>query len=415
MSAIGNFYICSDCKKSVPKANQTIHGVRCIKSRPSEGFHNSKEDDNALPFWKCPRCSYHNENMISTLCSICDSDYENETSNSLESTNQELPNSNGWDCQMCTFNNTFLSTACGMCNERNPSHSDRETLLENDMHRDRPYDSKTATSDEIRPTDSVYRETLIGDDTSRDHTYTSNSSRSSDNCRQGTNSASRPLNDPYDNINNGILLGAVGGAGLAFLSGRSLTTGALSGAAYGALGGLLLNSSDMMNRQNDDDLEDNSESFLSSSSNGNTRNMNTESSDSEDANFCMSSRHLFSNLLNETRFFFTDTMSSTSRSIGENDFNMDYHQLLTRFGNGHEQTPASESSIDTIPTSTFSESHKPSSSSDDKYKCFICIEDFKIGEEISTLPCLHRFHSTCVNRWLRQNNTCPVCKNAISS
>eukprot|EP00596_Hydrurales_sp_CCMP1899_P005537 CAMPEP_0119038320 /NCGR_PEP_ID=MMETSP1177-20130426/7164_1 /TAXON_ID=2985 /ORGANISM="Ochromonas sp, Strain CCMP1899" /LENGTH=410 /DNA_ID=CAMNT_0007000739 /DNA_START=42 /DNA_END=1271 /DNA_ORIENTATION=- len=410
MSGNENFYICGDCKKQVPISNQTIHGVRCHKSRTTLGeeSHDSKEGDDMLPFWKCSRCSYHNENMTSTLCSICDFDSENDTSSRLESPNQEFLDTNGWDCHICTFSNTVTSTSCSMCSEIRPSHSYGETPHENNTSRDRQYRNDSVTSDEVRPSDSVYRETLIGSDTGRDDTW--RSSGSADNCRRSTTTASsRPPNDPYDNINRGILFGAAGGAGLAFLSGRGLTTGALSGAAYGALGGLLLNSSDLMNRANDNHQEENDETFQSSSSSNNARNLNNESSGLDNANLNMSSRDLLNNLLSGV--FNDATMSSThqfpSRGIVENDLNMDYHSLLSQFGNGNQQTPASERSIDTIPTSTFRESQKPNSSSDDKYKCFVCIDDFNIGEEISTLPCLHRFHTVCVNRWLRQSNTCP--------
>merc|ERR1711865_748850 len=45
--------------------------------------------------------------------------------------------------------------------------------------------------------------------------------------------------------------------------------------------------------------------------------------------------------------------------------------------------------------------------------CTICIEDFSVGDVQRTLPCFHRFHSHCVDRWLHQNGTCPICKNRV--
>jgi hypothetical protein len=45
--------------------------------------------------------------------------------------------------------------------------------------------------------------------------------------------------------------------------------------------------------------------------------------------------------------------------------------------------------------------------------CTICIEDFCAGDEQRTLPCFHRFHSACVDRWLHQHSTCPICKHQV--
>lgn len=42
--------------------------------------------------------------------------------------------------------------------------------------------------------------------------------------------------------------------------------------------------------------------------------------------------------------------------------------------------------------------------------CAVCMEEFKGGEMLSTLPCFHRFHRKCVERWLKQTPSCPTCK-----
>ena len=46
----------------------------------------------------------------------------------------------------------------------------------------------------------------------------------------------------------------------------------------------------------------------------------------------------------------------------------------------------------------------------DNNNCVVCLYEFKIGERISTLPCLHIFHCDCINNWLKNELTCPVCK-----
>lgn len=42
--------------------------------------------------------------------------------------------------------------------------------------------------------------------------------------------------------------------------------------------------------------------------------------------------------------------------------------------------------------------------------CTICIEDFKDGDDVKTLPCLHLYHTSCIDAWLRRSNDCPICK-----
>ncbi|KAL0929193.1 hypothetical protein M5K25_001137 [Dendrobium thyrsiflorum] len=52
--------------------------------------------------------------------------------------------------------------------------------------------------------------------------------------------------------------------------------------------------------------------------------------------------------------------------------------------------------------------------SDDELTCSVCLEQVLAGEMIRSLPCLHQFHSNCIDPWLRQQGTCPVCKHKAS-
>ena len=51
--------------------------------------------------------------------------------------------------------------------------------------------------------------------------------------------------------------------------------------------------------------------------------------------------------------------------------------------------------------------------SNNKY-CPICLGEFMIGDKESSLPCLHCFHSNCIEKWLKRSKFCPVCKLTIS-
>merc|ERR1712176_5857 len=46
--------------------------------------------------------------------------------------------------------------------------------------------------------------------------------------------------------------------------------------------------------------------------------------------------------------------------------------------------------------------------------CTVCMEAFREGEELRILPCLHRFHKGCIDRWLCLNCSCPLCKQHLN-
>lgn len=47
-------------------------------------------------------------------------------------------------------------------------------------------------------------------------------------------------------------------------------------------------------------------------------------------------------------------------------------------------------------------------------QCCVCLEQFRHGEELRMLPCMHRYHRACIDRWLARSPACPVCKYEIS-
>lgn len=43
--------------------------------------------------------------------------------------------------------------------------------------------------------------------------------------------------------------------------------------------------------------------------------------------------------------------------------------------------------------------------------CVICLENFVDGESCRLFPvCNHIFHSVCIDQWLKEHLTCPVCR-----
>ncbi|KAJ6433097.1 hypothetical protein OIU84_020180 [Salix udensis] len=47
--------------------------------------------------------------------------------------------------------------------------------------------------------------------------------------------------------------------------------------------------------------------------------------------------------------------------------------------------------------------------------CVICLEDFRLGEDCQAMSmCKHVFHSGCLEEWLVQNQSCPLCRIDLS-
>ena len=71
---------------------------------------------------------------------------------------------------------------------------------------------------------------------------------------------------------------------------------------------------------------------------------------------------------------------------------------------------ASSQQIEHLPTSIVG----PAGLGPDKEcRCPICLEELVSGEVLRCLPCKHQFHRDCVDRWLTQKATCPICQQSL--
>ncbi|XP_058734800.1 E3 ubiquitin-protein ligase MPSR1-like [Vicia villosa] len=76
------------------------------------------------------------------------------------------------------------------------------------------------------------------------------------------------------------------------------------------------------------------------------------------------------------------------------------HELGSTTHNG--QLPASKKSIDSMKRVEIEES--------DDGECVVCLEQFEIGGVVKEMPCKHKFHGDCIEKWLRIHGSCPVCR-----
>ncbi|KAK8594114.1 hypothetical protein V6N13_125924 [Hibiscus sabdariffa] len=70
--------------------------------------------------------------------------------------------------------------------------------------------------------------------------------------------------------------------------------------------------------------------------------------------------------------------------------------------------PASQSSIDAMPTVKITRRHLHSD-----LQCPVCKDKFELGSEARQMPCNHMYHSDCIIPWLEQHNSCPVCRQEL--
>ncbi|CAH9079220.1 unnamed protein product [Cuscuta epithymum] len=66
--------------------------------------------------------------------------------------------------------------------------------------------------------------------------------------------------------------------------------------------------------------------------------------------------------------------------------------------------PASKASIDAL------RSVEVSGEEGEKPECVICLEELAIGGVAKEMPCQHRYHKDCIEKWLGIHGSCPVCR-----
>uniref|UniRef100_A0A2P2JD10 RING-type E3 ubiquitin transferase n=1 Tax=Rhizophora mucronata TaxID=61149 RepID=A0A2P2JD10_RHIMU len=68
------------------------------------------------------------------------------------------------------------------------------------------------------------------------------------------------------------------------------------------------------------------------------------------------------------------------------------------------EPPASKASIEALPCVEIGETE------DKDGECVICLEEWELGGVVKKMPCKHRFHPKCIEKWLGMHGSCPVCR-----
>lgn len=263
-----------------------------------------------------------------------------------------------WPCPRCTYHNSLSSMICELCSSRRPASH--------------------------RPADPARRERLIGE----------------------SHSGGRSGNpdSPMRLMSGGAILGSLVGGAAAYMRGRPMSSGMIQGALSGAVGGAFANE---LLRAEHLESPDSSPHFVRTVRRRGPNNSSVTTYVSHGA-AAMPRGNIGDPVVDQLLQMILAGRGTRQMNIDA----MNYEQLLQTFGDGTENRGADERDIRCLPVSTVTDaSNLPNDHSD----CMICLESFKVGDERKTLPCLHGFHSSCVDKWLRTSASCPVCKHSIRS
>lgn len=121
-----------------------------------------------------------------------------------------------------------------------------------------------------------------------------------------------------------------------------------------------------------------------------------------------------------TRFFSRGIRPTTTSNLldmvieyltGENyedDIETIINQIMMNDNNKYGNPPASKQSIDTLEKINITEEKLKSFGIENT--CAVCKDEFTIGELCLLMPCKHHFHKDCLIPWLKERNSCPVCR-----
>jgi hypothetical protein len=306
-----------------------------------------------------------------------------------------------WSCHRCTLHNPGTTTACQACNFKQ-----RTTTTATIAAITSPTNTTTSATRRrrIRSPDPVRRERLVPEQRRAPALFQSDTRNSASHAATISFAPTfqppppSPQNSASHYIMRGTLVGGLLGAYLQGNSSGLVTFGAvvLEVAMSGAIGGALLY----------DVLEQQRARGLGNSASNNSRSQQDADNDDDPmVAFIMRSMETSSRQSSYERVVTgTETENIYNSITGTENI---YNSINNSINN---TAAARERDIRSLP---LAEVHDPNNLPEDCRCCSICLDSFETGTFRKTLPCLHGFHDVCVDKWLRTNGACPICKHRI--
>jgi hypothetical protein len=95
--------------------------------------------------------------------------------------------------------------------------------------------------------------------------------------------------------------------------------------------------------------------------------------------------------------------------LGNHSTNSAYRTFQPR-GSYTKSQGVTAKMLKTFPTQTYHPGCMPAENA----QCSICLLEYEPGHRLRTLPCHHHFHQPCIDRWLSEHDTCPLCVQVVT-
>ena len=92
----------------------------------------------------------------------------------------------------------------------------------------------------------------------------------------------------------------------------------------------------------------------------------------------------------------------------QNDLESIINYIMLHDPNRYGNPPASEAEVAKLEKAKVTEEMLKEFGVENS--CAVCKDEFTNGEECTTMPCKHHFHGGCLLPWLKERNSCPVCR-----
>ena len=87
--------------------------------------------------------------------------------------------------------------------------------------------------------------------------------------------------------------------------------------------------------------------------------------------------------------------------------------VVTRPGGPRNPQGLQQETIDSLPKHIYTEEDRDAAG--EEHTCSVCLCDFEPGDVLRRIPgCSHEFHQDCVDVWLKNHTTCPMCRAEVS-
>jgi len=103
----------------------------------------------------------------------------------------------------------------------------------------------------------------------------------------------------------------------------------------------------------------------------------------------------------------------THMLLSDRDFDENDYEALLALDEGVENRKgAAEGVINQLPTETVVPSPSKAAACTPQ-RCMVCLEEPQAGEVLRSLPCHHKYHKHCIDKWLVIKATCPICQRDV--